>query len=628
MSVFLQNQEADLPLLSKHEAKEEVENVEMEDNIKKAVRLVFLLWSIAAILCLALLSVSGAWVDILANTRSLRDDMNVAISVADLKESFAWGPPVTSNPYAAEFRTRYKPSRGVSTSQAKLRTGVSGPSRSVANPNDFSNEEGKETSEYFELKITAPSHPEGKFQMKEPALNGNDEISDENIDSIHDHATKDTLSTGTMSTAAFLHLKYNEDYAYHGHDSRVTANYLEPYHEEDSPPSTLMLDETNWEEIHRGGKPVFVDFYAPWCVWCQRLAPTWERFAEAANGLDLQIAKVDCVASADLCRRERIMAFPTLRWYVDGQKVGPNYKQDRTVQSFLQFANAHMSESYPDGGDEMHSDSFLERTNAREAVSEDQEVPEKGDAAAATTAREVDGNDDSLVLDLSTIDKYFSVEVQDEAEVQLSVQTLTAHNWDRIHAMHTSVFVNFYAPWCHWSQRLLPTWNDFDKAVKSSSLPALVASVDCVVDPELCAKEGIQAFPTLRWYENGSRVGRDYTCERSVSALMKFSQAHLAGAIDQYFEAKEKEVNVGDNYVGFSDSEDYPRELPLVQEDMEVWRFELDEEEELADDSEDNPEFAAARDEEVLHSNSYHGLGEEEIFEETAPFNEDSDEGI
>jgi thiol-disulfide isomerase/thioredoxin len=25
---------------------------------------------------------------------------------------------------------------------------------------------------------------------------------------------------------------------------------------------------------------VFANFYAPWCVWCQRLGPTWEAFAE------------------------------------------------------------------------------------------------------------------------------------------------------------------------------------------------------------------------------------------------------------------------------------------------------------------------------------------------------------
>ena len=29
-----------------------------------------------------------------------------------------------------------------------------------------------------------------------------------------------------------------------------------------------------------GNEYVFANFYAPWCVWCQRLGPTWEAFAE------------------------------------------------------------------------------------------------------------------------------------------------------------------------------------------------------------------------------------------------------------------------------------------------------------------------------------------------------------
>jgi thiol-disulfide isomerase/thioredoxin len=38
----------------------------------------------------------------------------------------------------------------------------------------------------------------------------------------------------------------------------------------------------------------FVNFYAPWCVWCQRLEPVWEAFAEKseAGGLPIAIVKV------------------------------------------------------------------------------------------------------------------------------------------------------------------------------------------------------------------------------------------------------------------------------------------------------------------------------------------------
>jgi thiol-disulfide isomerase/thioredoxin len=76
------------------------------------------------------------------------------------------------------------------------------------------------------------------------------------------------------------------------------------------------------------------------CVWCQRLAPTWEKFAQEVRslGMPVGIGKVDCMAQADLCRDAKVLAFPTLRWYHSGEPVAPDYKMDRTVDALLGFA--------------------------------------------------------------------------------------------------------------------------------------------------------------------------------------------------------------------------------------------------------------------------------------------------
>lgn len=103
--------------------------------------------------------------------------------------------------------------------------------------------------------------------------------------------------------------------------------------------SAVDLTSENIEDFHSKNDLVFIDYFAPWCVWCQRLAPTWEQFAQVANWqhLDVGIGKVDCVAHDDLCKEERIMAFPTLRWYQEGKAVMPDYTGDRTIGSFLEF---------------------------------------------------------------------------------------------------------------------------------------------------------------------------------------------------------------------------------------------------------------------------------------------------
>ena len=108
---------------------------------------------------------------------------------------------------------------------------------------------------------------------------------------------------------------------------------------------------------------VFMDFYAPWCSWCQRLEPTWERFAEEieSSRSDLRtiadvdengkkrsqfekiaVAKFDCVDSMHVCGEQGIVAFPTLRLFHFGEKWGGDFKGDRTLEGF----RTHLNQAY------------------------------------------------------------------------------------------------------------------------------------------------------------------------------------------------------------------------------------------------------------------------------------------
>jgi thiol-disulfide isomerase/thioredoxin len=124
---------------------------------------------------------------------------------------------------------------------------------------------------------------------------------------------------------------------------------LEEMHEEDGV-HAIDLTDANWESFHEEHEMAFVDLYAPWCVWCQRLAPTWEKFAQEVKKVKMPvgIGKVDCMAQANLCRSQKVMAFPTVRWYHLGQPISPEYKMDRTVQALMGFAKRklEMDEKY------------------------------------------------------------------------------------------------------------------------------------------------------------------------------------------------------------------------------------------------------------------------------------------
>lgn len=99
------------------------------------------------------------------------------------------------------------------------------------------------------------------------------------------------------------------------------------------------LNIGNYKKYMENHKLVFVDFYASWCIWCQRLHPTWEKLAQKAydDKLKVKVVKVDCVKEQQLCREMNVRAFPTLRWYEEFKPI-LDYRMDRTVNALVEFS--------------------------------------------------------------------------------------------------------------------------------------------------------------------------------------------------------------------------------------------------------------------------------------------------
>jgi thiol-disulfide isomerase/thioredoxin len=150
---------------------------------------------------------------------------------------------------------------------------------------------------------------------------------------------------------------------------------LEEMHEEEGVHAEELTKDV-FHEFLEENEMAFIDMFAPWCVWCQRLAPTWEKFAVEVVKLKMPvgIGKVDCMAQTDLCRDEKVMAFPTLRWYESGKAITPDYKMDRTVQAMVGFAKRklEMNQKFKDWekGAEDRGDSDAEIEKKRKLFSQ------------------------------------------------------------------------------------------------------------------------------------------------------------------------------------------------------------------------------------------------------------------
>lgn len=83
----------------------------------------------------------------------------------------------------------------------------------------------------------------------------------------------------------------------------------------------MKMDQKVFEEQVLGGsKPVLVEFWAPWCVYCRRIAPALEKVA--AQQESLVVGQVNIDEEPVLANREHIEVIPTFVLYENGQALG------------------------------------------------------------------------------------------------------------------------------------------------------------------------------------------------------------------------------------------------------------------------------------------------------------------
>jgi protein disulfide-isomerase-like protein len=75
-----------------------------------------------------------------------------------------------------------------------------------------------------------------------------------------------------------------------------------------------------------------VEFYAPWCGHCKKLAPIWD---ELAGKTERNVAKVDCTVEKELMNRFGVRGFPTIKYFTGGKVY--DYKGARTVPAFQKY---------------------------------------------------------------------------------------------------------------------------------------------------------------------------------------------------------------------------------------------------------------------------------------------------
>uniref|UniRef100_A0A8C2D1Z7 Protein disulfide-isomerase A3 n=1 Tax=Cyprinus carpio TaxID=7962 RepID=A0A8C2D1Z7_CYPCA len=153
-------------------------------------------------------------------------------------------------------------------------------------------------------------------------------------------------------------------------------------------------------------------------------------------------------------------------------------------------------------------------------------------------------------------------------------------DFDRSAAMHETLLVEFFAPWCGHCQQLAPEYEAAATKLKGT-LP--LAKVDCTVNSETCERFGVNGYPTLKIFRNGDEAG-SYDGPRTADGIVSYmkkqagpssvsllSEADLDSFVDSY-EAKAQNksylTSFEENVVKYTESISYSSLRTFIRDNV------------------------------------------------------------
>ena len=85
--------------------------------------------------------------------------------------------------------------------------------------------------------------------------------------------------------------------------------------------AAMNINNQKYQELLQADKPLLVDFWAPWCSYCRRIGPAYDKIAEQ-YGDSINIVKINIDDEGALARQEMIEVIPTLVLYRNGAAIG------------------------------------------------------------------------------------------------------------------------------------------------------------------------------------------------------------------------------------------------------------------------------------------------------------------
>ncbi|KAL1214582.1 Protein disulfide isomerase-like 1-2 [Cardamine amara subsp. amara] len=136
-------------------------------------------------------------------------------------------------------------------------------------------------------------------------------------------------------------------------DGKVASHIKsQPIPAENNEPVKVVVAESLDDIVFKSGKNVLIEFYAPWCGHCQKLAPILDEVALSfQNDPTVIIAKLDATANDIPTDTFDVKGFPTIYFRsASGNVVA--YEGDRTKEDFISFIEKNSEKKTTSHGEE------------------------------------------------------------------------------------------------------------------------------------------------------------------------------------------------------------------------------------------------------------------------------------
>uniref|UniRef100_A0A0K2UEX7 AGAP010217PAlike [Tribolium castaneum] n=1 Tax=Lepeophtheirus salmonis TaxID=72036 RepID=A0A0K2UEX7_LEPSM len=195
---------------------------------------------------------------------------------------------------------------------------------------------------------------------------------------------------------------------------------------------------------------ILVMFYAPWCGFCKRLKPIYQKAAETVmtdiQGAAMAAMDVNRPENAPIRKKFNITAFPTIL-YFEGNEMRYQYPGENDADSFVNFL--------------------------KNPSPEDEIIPKK------------------------------AIQLGWKDEDTSTVVHLDNGSFDEVISKETSINVMFYAPWCGHCKKMKPHFSAAANRLHDEGVDGKLGAVDCTSEDALCKRLGVKGYPTVKYFKNG-----------------------------------------------------------------------------------------------------------------------------